>query len=662
MKTKRLTSINLMMILSSLLIISTFSCKKDNNPPETPQQEKEMDQLVIPENFTFETAKEVTIHFQDQLKAGNTARYDVFYHSTQVFDDTITYLDENGVEVTEIIPRYDETNDLIARKISETGFFNLIVTIPTYITELYVVKNELGVFTSSIIQVYSKSATFKSGLKNSTADVVDMLYGVNNSGDLFTIDPLTGELIVIANLPMGSDACAIDSKNHSLYFVGKNPSYPLYKYSIDSQTFTLITNLKMKSERLDYNPNDGLLYSGYRNMLYTIDPGNGKVLTQKAIEGIDNQSFGDIKIGPDGKWYLASYSGLYWLEFKTQKIYAHRISEEHLPFKPSAMTIASNGDVWLAVQGAHSQLVKMNKANGSWEYAFNQFSIKIDDLTTFPVEEVPIIVDDADGDGVIDYYDEYPNDALRAYNTYTPSILGLGSLTFEDRWPAKGDYDFNDLLVNYQFKTVMNADDKVVEIYCKFTVEHVGGSYLNGFGFQLPFSGDLVSLVTGYNITSGIVNLNSKGLEAGQDKAVVIVFDNATDNIYSTLNLLIELSQPLDASVVGTPPFNPFIFINQDRGREAHQINMAPTNLMNHTYFGTQDDNSVPSQGKYYVTTNKLPWSLNILEGFDFPKEGKQINKAYKMFNQWAESGGTMYSDWYKNNPGYRDVLFLNAK
>jgi LruC domain-containing protein len=659
MKTKNLQIYGFLILIFATFSIFISSCKQDN-PTDTPTQEKLMDELVIPENFNFETSKQVTIYFQDQLKAGSMARYDVFYHSTQVFDDTITYLNDEGVEVTEIIPRYDETNDLIARKISETGFFNLIVNVPSYITELYVIKNELGVFTSSIIQVNGKSASFKSGLKSGDV-ITEMLYGVNNSGNIFTIDPLTGAITMLNDLPVGSRACAIDSKNRVLYFVGKNPKYPLYKLDLTTQATQLIANLNMKVDRLDYNPANGLLYTCYVNKIYTIDPQNGKILTQKRLEDMEGNEFGDVKIAPDGKWYLATYFGVYWLEFKTEKVYAHKVTLQNLPFKITGMTITSNGEMWLTTQSNNSQLVKMNKANGSWEYKYSQFNIGIDDLATLTTDEEPPVILDADNDGVPDIYDEYPTDPLRAYNTYTPSVLGLGTLTFEDMWPSKGDYDFNDLMLNYQFKTVMNADDKVVELFGKFTVSHIGGTYKNGFGFQLPFSSGMISSVTGYSITSNLVTLDAKGMEAGQDKAVVIVFDNAEDNIYSTLNIHIQFQNPIDPLLVGTPPFNPFIFINEDRGRELHLINMAPTSKMNSTFFGTMDDRSIPSEGKYYLTSNKLPWTLNLLENFNYPKEKKSINKAYKNFNNWAESGGSTYSDWYKNNPGYRDAAFLTS-
>jgi hypothetical protein len=68
---------------------------------------------------------------------------------------------------------------------------------------------------------------------------------------------------------------------------------------------------------------------------------------------------------------------------------------------------------------------------------------------------------DTDGDGVSDVRDEYPTDPKRAFNNYYPSKNNTGTLAFEDLWPAKGDYDFNDLVVDYNFNQVTNGENKL---------------------------------------------------------------------------------------------------------------------------------------------------------------------------------------------------------
>ena len=77
--------------------------------------------------------------------------------------------------------------------------------------------------------------------------------------------------------------------------------------------------------------------------------------------------------------------------------------------------------------------------------------------------------------------------------------------------------------------------------------------------------------------------------------------------------------------------------------------------------FGTDDDNSNPATGRYYKSSNNLPWGINIVYKFKWMKEKQEITKGYLHFGDWAESGGTQYADWYKDIEGYRDNTFLDA-
>merc|ERR1711991_317750 len=54
--------------------------------------------------------------------------------------------------------------------------------------------------------------------------------------------------------------------------------------------------------------------------------------------------------------------------------------------------------------------------------------------------------EDVDGDGISNAEDDFPDDADRSFNNFFPAS-GYGTLAFEDLWPARGDYDFNVLVV-----------------------------------------------------------------------------------------------------------------------------------------------------------------------------------------------------------------------
>lgn len=286
---------------------------------------------------------------------------------------------------------------------------------------------------------------------------------------------------------------------------------------------------------------------------------------------------------------------------------------------------------------------------------------------------------DADGDGVIDIDDDYPSDPDRAFNNYYPSDSTFGYLAFEDLWPYKGDYDLNDLLVGYRFNSVSNANNDILEVQSKIFVKAAGGSYQHGFGIALPVPNYFIESVNGPIYSENYINVNSNGTESGQNEAVVIVFDNSNSlaprpggyyvntepgspvTISDTIRLSIHFVSAIPQSTLGTAPFNPFIISNKRRGYEIHLPDKPPTNLADPSLFNTGQDRSNIAMGRYYKTDNNLPWCINIPDHFPIITEKTSIIHAYLHFSDWAQSGGTLYPDWYLDLPGYRNEnLLLN--
>jgi len=286
-----------------------------------------------------------------------------------------------------------------------------------------------------------------------------------------------------------------------------------------------------------------------------------------------------------------------------------------------------------------------------------------------------VVALDQDGDGVPNESDAYPNDPARAFNNYYPA-QGYGSLAFEDLWPGKGDYDFNDLVADYRFKIVTNSNNKVTEVISTTVVRAIGAGYENGFGFQLPGanlnSSDIQ--VEGSRYFENFIKLNANGTEAGQDKITVIVFDNANRVLVPVTGFGVNVvpGTPYvkpDTTVVNigfTPGkysisdldlnnFNPFLIINKERGKEVHLPNYSPTSLANSAYLGTSQDDSKPLEGRYYKTAENLPWAINMASTYDYTIESVMITTAYLKYKNWAESTGVQFPDWYLKNSGYRD-------
>jgi LruC domain-containing protein len=289
---------------------------------------------------------------------------------------------------------------------------------------------------------------------------------------------------------------------------------------------------------------------------------------------------------------------------------------------------------------------------------------------------------DSDGDGVPDIYDDYPNDPTRAFDNYFPS-QGPASLAFEDLWPSKGDYDFNDLVVDYQFKTVTNSQNRVAQVTAKFIIRAAGAGFENGFGFQLPeLLPDADITVTGSSIKHNYISLNSNGTEAGQAKTTIIVFDDVFDLMQNpgigvgvnttpgapyvtpdTLSITMTFKpNTYSALDLGLDKFNPFLIIDKNRGKEVHLPDYAPTSLADPTLFGTGDDNSSVASSRYYKTQNNLPWVINISSSYSYTNETVQIVSGYNYFGTWAQSGGTVKTDWYLDLPGYRNASSIYKK
>lgn len=277
---------------------------------------------------------------------------------------------------------------------------------------------------------------------------------------------------------------------------------------------------------------------------------------------------------------------------------------------------------------------------------------------------------DYDNDGVPNINDECPTDATCASKVYTPSSSQYGTLAFEDLWPRRGDYDFNDLVVDYRFETILNGAGKATKMNLYLKLRAIGASFRNGFGIELPIVPNKIASVVGNKIKDKYITLSANGTEAGQSKATIIAFDNAytlmaapdggfvnteMDKTKITpyeFTTTITFSEPIFLSELGSAPFNPFMIVNKERGKEIHLAGGTPTSLASTAFFGTYDDDTHGS--KYYLSKTNLPWALHFPLSFDYPIEKKAIFEAHTKFPNWVQSGGTNFADWYQSKTGYR--------
>lgn len=289
----------------------------------------------------------------------------------------------------------------------------------------------------------------------------------------------------------------------------------------------------------------------------------------------------------------------------------------------------------------------------------------------------------SDGGAVYGEVEDYQVE-VTAGNTsylYYPGKDDFVTLAYEDLWPEKGDYDFNDVVMGYNVTQVIQ-NDKVSRIDIKGQLVAYGADYANGFGVHLE--GVDRSLIDENLIKlshNGVVLQSAAPLETGQSEAVVIITDNIKNhfsancgagfyrteaNCFSqdvfTFEISIPLSSPIDFKDVPDMPLNPFIFAADNRARnsffggdmpgrslEIHLADQPLTDLADQGLLGLEDDRSSLPMVTYRTDKN-MPWAIEIGGVWRPALETVDMTQAYPDFIEFVTSGGATNPLWF-NNP-----------
>ncbi len=256
---------------------------------------------------------------------------------------------------------------------------------------------------------------------------------------------------------------------------------------------------------------------------------------------------------------------------------------------------------------------------------------------------------DAITPGIPDVDPENPDDDKVAM-----TVTNRGILTFEDQWPYQGDFDMNDVVVKYISTVGYNKKNEVVETTDDFTILGAGATYNNNFAYENK------NLATG----KAEVTITTSGEQPVIDKANSIVrlanrvLDYANNDQKMTYSVKTTYGQRIDKANYIPAPYNPFIAVAGDPGREVHLSNFTPTSYANPELLGSAHDCSVPSANKYYITYNKsgiqMPFAIDItftnnaeMDCFVIPEESQNISIYYPTFLNWIKTGGQEDRDWF---------------
>lgn len=621
---KQIKNLTSAVLLLTLLIAA--GCQKESNPVPGA---KNIDNLVISPKFKYQTSKNIEV--------------------TVTLPFTIDYSKINGkVDIFYILN--DSIQVVYTGLADHNGVIKATVSVPTFCKDLYV-RTLAGIKTINL------GNTLKSSHEGG--------YSVNFGGNIDTLPPrIVGTLK--SSMQTNSEPSAVTKTSGRF----KSSANLINNGTFDIDDFGTVLNWS------SFMPIDGRWYitsqlSGVAGR-YT-DPTATANYGYVLRIGSQSPYYGGVgQMIPASTGQLITASGKFRTSGNGQKhvwIYLIPYNSAGNPLAFYSIINSNKPTQWTNLSVAATMPTGTAKCQVLlWVNNFGGEIYYDDIVATGPNP-------DTDGDGVIDEEDEYPSDPQRAYNYYYPANNTYSTLTFEDNWPYKADYDFNDLVIDQRYKFVLNGKQQMVDVYGDFIVRAIGASYKNGFGFCLNILPSAIQSVSGQSITQNYITLNFNGTEAGQEKAVIIV----TDNVFKQLphpgvgtgvnttpeapyvqpqqqTIHIAFKDPVPIGDLNTPLVNPFLIVNQKRGREVHLIDNPPTNLANLDYFNTGADASNLPAKSYYKTANNLPWAIEFPTTFEYPVEKEKITNAYLKFADWAESAGNEYGDWYNaTNEGYRD-------
>lgn len=280
----------------------------------------------------------------------------------------------------------------------------------------------------------------------------------------------------------------------------------------------------------------------------------------------------------------------------------------------------------------------------------------------------PQTVIDADGDGVPDVNDFYPNDPTKATKLRFPS-QGVYTIAYEDLFPSAGDADLNDYVIQMFNEEDLNAEGKIVEI--RGVYQHIakGAGYKHTLNLRLPknsgftfesvvYDANDVDVKTGKVRYSPSLEEIQDGIEILGDSSKTISSSNVDPNKPFKPGhkavVKIVFDKPVSRSELGTAPYDLFIRILSKKIDSKYPASAPRANNVALQYYEVHFPNLYfDSKGKdVYIDPKGFPWAILVPNAWAWPLEGSTYDirgskSAYPKFKIWMESKGELEKDWY---------------
>lgn len=263
---------------------------------------------------------------------------------------------------------------------------------------------------------------------------------------------------------------------------------------------------------------------------------------------------------------------------------------------------------------------------------------------------------------------------------YFPAKNKYATIMYEDLFPSKGDMDMNDVVVGINIEYFLDNQGRVLGIRFNVEPRAIGSSYnLIGLAASIrsnPYA-DIVSEIyhtSNPNLAplfatsnSGSVYYPEEGITTSQ---VIPLTGNLRAHIDNDVDLFLNVRNidsysPVEKFSV-TAEFNSnqkihfsnytlldslmegkvnvdIFAVFDTRGKEVHFKGQKPTNKFTIQYFLSTRPKSD------FSTVDNWVWAVLSPKSIRHPQEFVKIYNAYPNFKTWAEAGGEIGVEWFKN-------------
>jgi LruC domain-containing protein len=303
-------------------------------------------------------------------------------------------------------------------------------------------------------------------------------------------------------------------------------------------------------------------------------------------------------------------------------------------------------------------LLQTNEQLGDPE-AFYDFSAGFEDLALLSAEDTAFIDDYGAGreeaptviltnpPPEIDLY------AISSWN-YFPSASSYYVVGYEDLYPGKGDYDFNDLTVAYRMEYGLNAEGDVVAVQGLAYLITRGSAYSHDWhlAMSLPagVSGVLNCTLTA-DYRAPLVQVPCPGQDGALSDSLLdlavftdtlAIFPDPAGSLFVNSQRLysapwnlkffpgpkaefrLDLDLPLTLPELQPPPYDPYLYV-RDTGQSVRLMEVDPA----------------------YQDADGYPFGMLLTDSWKPPLEFMDTSFAYPLFDDFVATEGGSSSAWY---------------